>query len=532
MFVNYIIHLLTGMNDIQVQDQQAFIIGLVGLMLGGLGVIAINVQTGSRTKRVQKTIASALWNFTPVKDINVQLKDYAWSWWKLFFSGVMLSSLSFTMTVKYFHVQFSLTVAVTLFIGWVTFLIIFWYWSVVPSLGDDSPAASKGASPQDDPKLPVTIVTGFLGAGKTTLVKNILSNTDDLKVLVIENEIGEEGVDHQLLVQHTAAENIILMNNGCICCTVRKDMIEAFHELFKQPSFGDVNWVVIETTGLADPAPLIQSLYMDPLCKKLLRLDSVVTVTDCKHLPLHLTHASEGVKGAHGGIPEAVQQLAYADRILLNKKDLISTDQLEEVAGKIREINSTAQMFFTENSAIPMENLFNVRSFDVYANPKLLLTDDASTDAVAATPAPMMIQVDRSGKLKKQRVAIGSDGKAQKIGSKKKSATAQIETISLTTSLPLDFDMFNMWMVELLQDQGQNIYRLKGILNMKDYDEQFVIQGVHMVFDGQKGRPWPTEPNAQRKSVLVFIGIKLDAGQLDRNFHKCVAKLAKDGKVE
>ena len=264
------------------------------------------------------------------------------------------------------------------------------------------------SSTQVDNRLPVTVVTGFLGSGKTTLVQNILKNTVGLKILVIENEIGEEGIDHELLLQHTNKEEVILMSNGCICCTVRKDVIQTFQRLFLDDKFSKLDWVVIETTGLADPAPLIQSLYMDEQCKRHLRLDSVLTVVDAKHVGGHIQAYSDGKKGAHGGIPEAVRQIAFADRVLLNKIDLLksldskstvlaqtetpttimsksglhgkpdslnaahtmSSDELsaERVLELVREINPLAQIMMCEYASIPVDELLNIRAFDASRN--------------------------------------------------------------------------------------------------------------------------------------------------------------------
>lgn len=180
------------------------------------------------------------------------------------------------------------------------------------------------------------------------------------------------------------------MNNGCICCTVRKDLLRTFHSLFSDEAFSKLEWIVIETTGLADPAPLIQSLYMDDKCAERMRLDAVLTVVDSKHLPIHIKSSNNGEKGAHGGVPEAVQQLAFADRILLNKIDLVTDEELQAVVASVVGINPTAQMITCAHSQVPLEEILNIKAFDATRNKALL-------NAEAATEEPKLIQVCREG---------------------------------------------------------------------------------------------------------------------------------------
>lgn len=185
------------------------------------------------------------------------------------------------------------------------------------------------------------------------------------------------GIDHDLLVKHTVKEDIILMNNGCVCCTVRKDLIVAFRQLFEKDAFAKLDWIVIETTGIANPAPLIQSLYMDLQCSAHMRLDSIVTVADCKHIPMHIHEHNSGnsdVKGAHGGISEAIQQLIFADIILLNKTDLVAGPEAVKqiISSCILPYNSTAEIYPCTNSDVPLDKILNRKAFDPLKNKAVL----------------------------------------------------------------------------------------------------------------------------------------------------------------
>ena len=206
----------------------------------------------------------------------------------------------------------------------------------------------------------MTIVTGFLGSGKTTLVNHILHSsggTQGKRILVVENEIGEEGIDNDLVLRE-GKEEIVLMSNGCVCCTVRGDLVKMFTALFDKPSFSALDWVIIETTGLADPAPVAQTLYMDKVCKQKLRLDSVVTVVDSMHLKQQLAVAS----GAHD-FNEAVEQIGFADVVLLNKTDLVSAEDVAETEQLVLAINSTARTVRCQRAQVALEEVLNLAAF-------------------------------------------------------------------------------------------------------------------------------------------------------------------------
>ena len=388
-----------------------------------------------------------------------------------------------------------------------------------------------------------------------------------IKILVIENEIGNEGIDHELLMQNTQ-EEIILMDNGCVCCTVRKDLLVTFHRMFENEAFAQLDWVVIETTGLADPAPLIQSLYMDALCQSKLRLDGVLTVVDTKHLPLHLAREQElgGAEqakkdkvGVHGGALEARLQLAFADRVLLNKVDLVSEQELQSVKEAVAKINPGAGILVCgRNAAIGVEKVLNIRAFDGTKNDALLSVGLSETDgdgdgegegdisisrgaAVASDgdkgeKLKQFLSQDANGKISSGRNKKGggarrkqglknSDNertkKAVEWGEKKKvgKVVSGVSTLSLTCEEPLDMNLFNSWITSTLQTKGPDIYRMKGILNMAGYDQQFVAHGVHMVFDGERSKDWPE--GSRRLSRLVFIGLNLNHELLTDEFFQC-----------
>lgn len=457
--------------------------------------------------------------------------------------GIMLACAMTAVTTLSIGYLRACCLSVAVFALWIVGIFLFWWCavnrdSVTTGTGEASSNKEKDTETKKeeaggwqskvkaktDRRLPVTIITGFLGSGKTTLVKGILNNTVGMKVLVIENEIGSEGIDHELLMQHTVKEDIVLMNNGCVCCTVRKDLLGTFHRIFENEAFARLDWVIIETTGLADPAPLIQSLYIDEKCKSKMRLDGVVTVVDCKHFATHLLSGKRGQEGqgvgAHGGISEVYLQVAFADRILVNKADLLPHDGLEGVVQSIRLINSHAKLIVCQQSKVPVDELLNIRAFDASRNCALLESLRDQHDYEIKDDRPILIRRDGAGKITSSKLNFHSGGENNSKGGGRKG----ISTVSLTSDLPLDLDLFNEWIAKVLRTQGEQIYRTKGILWMDKYNHQFVAQGVHMIFDGERGPVW-ADGDGRRHSRLVFIGLNLDFAQLQNEFCACAAAL-------
>ncbi len=344
-------------------------------------------------------------------------------------------------------------------------------------------------------KVPVTVLTGYLGAGKTTLLNRILSEPHGKKYAVIVNEFGEIGIDNDLVVG--ADEEVFEMNNGCICCTVRGDLVRILDGLMRRR--GKFDAVIVETTGLADPAPVAQTFFIDENIGRKTRLDAVVTVADAKWL-------SDRLKDA----PEAKNQIAFADVILINKTDLVSKEQLGEIEARIRGINPYAKVHRTERAQIPLHEVLGRNAFDLDRildiEPEFLADDD---------------EHDHHAHGHDHHDHGHGHEHAHKHGGLKHYHDEDMQSISLKSDKPLNPDKFFPWVQNLVQTEGPNILRCKGILSFKDDDDRFVFQGVHMILDGNHQRPWAKDE--MRDSRIVFIGRNLPEEKIRQGFTDCIA---------
>jgi G3E family GTPase len=357
-----------------------------------------------------------------------------------------------------------------------------------------SKAAMSDASQAE--KIPVTVLTGYLGAGKTTLLNRILSEPHGKKYAVIVNEFGEIGIDNDLVVG--ADEEVFEMNNGCICCTVRGDLVRILDGLMRRK--GKFDAIIVETTGLADPAPVAQTFFVDENVGRKTRLDAVVTVADARWLNDRLKDA-----------PEAKNQIAFADVILINKTDLVSPAELSEVEARIRGINPYAKVHKTTRAQIPLNEVLGRNAFDLDRildiEPEFLQGDGHDHD-------------DHHHDHGHDHDHHHDHDHAHHHGGLKHYHDEDMQSISLKTDKPLDPDKFFPWVQDLVQKEGPSILRSKGILAFKNDDQRFVFQGVHMILDGDHQRPW--KKDEKRESRIVFIGRNLPSKKITEGFESCI----------
>jgi G3E family GTPase len=341
-------------------------------------------------------------------------------------------------------------------------------------------------------RIPVTVLTGYLGAGKTTLLNRILSEDHGRRYAVIVNEFGEVGIDNDLILN--TDEELFEMNNGCICCTVRGDLIKTMHGLLAKR--GNFDAIVVETTGLADPGPVAQTFFVDSFLQERTALDSVTTVVDAKHILLRLADSRE-----------AAEQIAFADQIVLNKTELVTDKELQEIEARLRRLNPLAPIHRAQRSNVALDKVLGRGGFDI-------------DRIVSLEPDFLNPPHGESGHVHDEH--CGDDHHGDGHHAHDHEHDAGIHSISLTSDKPMDGGKISDWLAYVVQSQGPDILRAKGIIDIKGEDRRLVFQAVHMLLEGDLQRPW--QAGEPRYSRLVFIGRNLDQKALQIGFESCIGK--------
>ncbi|KXZ42979.1 hypothetical protein GPECTOR_108g174 [Gonium pectorale] len=421
---------------------------------------------------------------------------------------------------------------------------------------------------QEKSKIPITVVTGFLGSGKTTLVNHILTANHGKKIAVIENEFGEVGIDDALVME--SKEEIFEMNNGCVCCTVRGDLIRILNKLIKRK--GKFDAIMIETTGLANPAPVIQTFFVDDNIKDACLLDAVLTVVDAKHVTQHLDDEKPD-----GVVNEAVQQIAFADKVLLNKTDLVNAEELAAVRARIHHINKPVEIIECVRSQVDVGRLLGINAFSLE---KLLATDpefletgeedhhhhhhhhhhdhDHDHDHKCSDKChdghhdhshehhdhDHDHEHEHEHKHEGECTEKCKDGEHHHEGEAKKGGHGhhhhhvhddRVTSVGFELEGDMDMQLLNGWLSKLLQERGADLFRSKGILAIKGSEHKHVFQGVHMLLQFSSsaegvGRPW--KEGERRLSKVVFIGKNLKRQELLEGLQGCLAQSAEEEEEE
>lgn len=365
--------------------------------------------------------------------------------------------------------------------------------------------------PPDD-RVPATIITGFLGSGKTTLLNHILTADHGKRIAVIENEYGEVDIDGSLVAAKAAgAEDIVMLNNGCLCCTVRGDLVRMIADLVQRKK-GKFDHIVIETTGLANPAPIIQTFYAEDQVFNDVKLDGVVTLVDAKHVGLHLDEVKpEGV------VNEAVEQIAYADRIIVNKTDLVGDSDITSVVERIRNINRMAQLKRTKFGQVDLDYVLGIGGFDLERIESAVDGESSEEDHHGHSHDH---DHDHHQHEHEHEHEHGHKHDHHDHHAHDHTHDPGVSSVSIVCEGSLDLEKANIWLGTLLLERSEDIYRMKGLLSVQGMDERFVFQGVHDIFQGSPDRPWG--PDEQRTNKIVFIGKNLNAKELEEGFKACL----------
>jgi G3E family GTPase len=335
--------------------------------------------------------------------------------------------------------------------------------------------------------IPVTVLTGYLGAGKTTLLNRILQEHHGLRLAVIENEFGEVGVDHELVLQ--TDEEIFEMNNGCICCTVRGDLIRILEKLGQRRDRFD--HILIETTGLADPGPVVQTFFMDDEMREQFFVDGVITLVDAKHAVLHLDESEE-----------IQEQIAFADRVILNKCDLVPDAEVAALERRIRSMNALASIVRAVHAAVPVPELLSLGGFN--------LDHAMEVD-------PHFLEDEHHHDHHHEEDAHDHEDEA--LPGHHHHHDETVTSVGLEKEGDCDGQKLQAWLTEITQTMGPDIFRMKGVFAVRGVSHRVIFQGVHMIIDVAEGGPWGNRP---RKNTLVFIGRNLDRAALTEGFDACL----------